>query len=54
MTYHTFFWAVCAVVATHIVVAVISFVKAYRDERKLSFSKPVLITGRERRGNFSD
>lgn len=51
---HTIFWALCAVLAAHIVVVVISFVKAYRDERKLSFSKPVLMTGHERRDIFSD
>ena len=45
MIYHILFWTLCAVLAAHVVVAVIAIAKAYRDEGKLFFSKPVFPTG---------
>jgi hypothetical protein len=38
MTFHILFWALCAVLAAHVAVAIIAIAKAYRDERKLAFS----------------
>jgi len=39
MTYHIFFWALCVAFAAQPVVAAISIAKAYRNERRLYFSK---------------
>ena len=51
MIYHILFWTLCAVLAAHVVVAVIAIAKAYRDEAKLFFSKPVFPNGtRNQRG----
>jgi hypothetical protein len=47
MTFHMMFWALCAVVAANVVVAVIAIAKAYRDERRLVFPN------RARRGLLS-
>jgi hypothetical protein len=52
MIYHIFFWALCVVLAAHVVVAVISVAKAYRDEGRLFFSKPTFLTGRGKRAAF--
>ena len=40
MIYHIAFWSLCAVLAAHVVVAVVSLVKAYRDEGRLLVAKP--------------
>ena len=45
MIYHILFWTLCAVLVAHVVVAVISIAKAYRDEGKLLFFKPALPNG---------
>ena len=37
MTFHILFWALCAVLAAHVAVAIVAIAKAYRDERKLVF-----------------
>jgi hypothetical protein len=37
MTFHILFWALCAVLAAHVAVAIVAIAKAYRDERKLAF-----------------
>jgi hypothetical protein len=37
MTFNVLFWALCAVLAAHVAVAIIAIAKAYRDERKLTF-----------------
>jgi hypothetical protein len=47
MTFHMLFWALCAVVAANVAVAVIAIAKAYRDERRLAFPN------RARRGLLS-
>jgi hypothetical protein len=47
MTFHMLFWALCAVLAGHVAVAIIAIAKAYRDERKLAFPN------RTRRGLLS-
>jgi len=52
MTYHLLFWALCAVLAAHVVVAIVSIVKAYRDEGRLFFSKPAFLAGRGKRTAF--
>jgi hypothetical protein len=44
MIYHIAFWSLCAVLAAHVVVAVVSLVKAYRIEGRL-FSKPTFLNG---------
>jgi hypothetical protein len=40
MIYHIVFWTLCAVLTAHVVVAVISLTKTYRDEGKLLFFRP--------------
>ena len=35
--YYTLFWALCAVLAAHVVVAIIGLAKMYREERRLAF-----------------
>jgi hypothetical protein len=40
MSYHILFWMLCAVLAAHVVVAIIAVTKAYRDERRSFFFKP--------------
>ena len=47
MTFHMMFWALCAVVAANVAVAIIAIAKAYRDERRLVFPN------RARRGLLS-
>lgn len=37
MTFHMLFWALCAVVAANVAVAIIAIAKAYREERRLAF-----------------
>jgi hypothetical protein len=37
MIFHALFWALCAVLAAHVAVAIIAIAKAYRDERRLAF-----------------
>jgi hypothetical protein len=39
MIYYVFFWAMCAVLAAHFMVAIIAIAKAYRDERRLALSR---------------
>jgi hypothetical protein len=41
MSFSTLFWAMCAVLGAHVVVAVIAIAKAYRDERALSRALPL-------------
>ena len=43
MIYHIAFWSLCAVLAAHVVVAVVSLIKAYRDEGRLLFFKPSFL-----------
>jgi hypothetical protein len=38
MIYHLLFWTMCAVLAAHVAVAIISIAKAYRDEGRLFVS----------------
>ena len=45
MVYHIAFWSLCAVLAAHVVVAVVSLVKAYRIEGRLLFFKPTFLNG---------
>jgi hypothetical protein len=52
MTLHFLFWALCAVLAAHVVVAIISIAKAYRDEGRLFLSKPASLAGRGKRTAF--
>jgi len=34
MSFYTLFWILCAVLAVHVVVAVIGVAKAFRDEKR--------------------
>lgn len=43
MIYHIAFWSLCAVLAAHVVVAVVSLAKAYRAEGRLLFAKPTFL-----------
>jgi hypothetical protein len=45
MSYHILFWMLCAVLAAHVVVAIIAVTKAYRDEGRSSFFKPAFPNG---------
>ena len=49
MIYHLLFWTMCAVLAAHVAVAVISIAKAYRDERRVFVSRPAFLAGRGKR-----
>jgi hypothetical protein len=42
MTLHTLFVMLCAVLAFHVVIAIISIARAYRRENKSLFGRPVV------------
>ena len=52
MIYHILFWTLCAVLAAHVVVAVIAIIRAYRHEGRLFFSKPAFQNGRNPKGQL--